>query len=68
MKSTKKGKAKPRLTPKQIEIHREAFATGYLEGHRALARFLSDEAQRYVELETDKQMDALRSKLVDRGG
>jgi hypothetical protein len=63
----KNGKAKPRLTQKQIEIHREAFAKGYLEGHRSLARFLADEAQRYVELETDKQMDELRRK-TERDG
>jgi len=61
---TKKGKAKL-LTKKQIEIHREAWRKGYLDGQRAMADFLVNEAKMYVELETDKQMDELRTKLKD---
>lgn len=60
----KKGKAKPRPpTKKRIEIHREAWKKGYLEGQRAMAEYLTHEAKMYVELETDKQMDELRRSL-----
>ena len=61
---SKKGEAKP-LTKKQAEIHREAWRKGYLDGQRAMADFLVNEAKMYVELETDKQMDELRTKLKE---